>query len=270
MDMQDKELDELFGAKLYSFEAEPSKRVWPAIAAGLAAGKRRHLFLPTLSIAASILVLVAAGILLNPTKETVVQKPNTGGGLVKVPVKPVAPPITNPRAVQTALQPNGAANLPVGAIAKTRQKPIHQNENLNNNSTSTALVTPLVIASQPEKRVEQNTLAIVQQPLLGANITTVPDTSAGAMPAIMLPHSDRSAIIANIPVGATQLPLAGVKNITAVKTRHKIHNLGDLLNLAIATVDKRKDKIIEFTNNEDDGSMITAVNLGILKTKRDK
>jgi hypothetical protein len=41
------------------------------------------------------------------------------------------------------------------------------------------------------------------------------------------------------------------------------------VNLVVAKVDKRKDKLIQFSDSDDDGSVITAVHLGALKIKRD-
>jgi hypothetical protein len=45
--------------------------------------------------------------------------------------------------------------------------------------------------------------------------------------------------------------------------------LGGIINTIVAAVDKRDDKLIEFTDNDDDdGSRVTAVNLGIFKIKK--
>src|ERR1700744_1830410 len=64
MNMQDKELDNLFRSKLDDFETEPSAKVWENIDAGLKNGNRKRILLPLLSAAASIIVLVTAGVLL--------------------------------------------------------------------------------------------------------------------------------------------------------------------------------------------------------------
>jgi hypothetical protein len=41
------------------------------------------------------------------------------------------------------------------------------------------------------------------------------------------------------------------------------------LNVVIAAVDKRKDKVIEFSNTDGDESSITGINLGIIKIKKE-
>ena len=55
----------------------------------------------------------------------------------------------------------------------------------------------------------------------------------------------------------------------ALGKKHKIHSLGDLFNVMIASVDKRKDKFIEFTDT-DEGDNITGINLGIVKVKKEQ
>ncbi len=74
MDMQDKEFDDLFRSKLDGFEAGPSARVWAGIDAELSGKRRKKILAPYLSIAASIIVLVAAGILFIPEKGKVTGK----------------------------------------------------------------------------------------------------------------------------------------------------------------------------------------------------
>ena len=53
-----------------------------------------------------------------------------------------------------------------------------------------------------------------------------------------------------------------------VKRKHKIHSFGDLVNLVVDKVDKRKDKVLEFTDDGDGDSNLTGVNLGIVKIKK--
>src|SRR5258708_4022920 len=83
MDMQDKEFDQLFRAKLDNFEAEPTGQVWDGIVEGLDGKRRYKMLVPYLSIAASIIVLAAAGILFIPQKAAVNTKPRVKSGIVK-------------------------------------------------------------------------------------------------------------------------------------------------------------------------------------------
>jgi hypothetical protein len=47
-----------------------------------------------------------------------------------------------------------------------------------------------------------------------------------------------------------------------------IHSLGGLLGAIVAKIDKREDKLIEFTEGEGNTSTITGLNLGLIKIKK--
>ena len=68
MNMQDKEFDDLFRSKLDNFEMEPSAQVWQNIDAELDGKKKKGSLFTLLSIAASIIMLIATGILFMPKK----------------------------------------------------------------------------------------------------------------------------------------------------------------------------------------------------------
>jgi hypothetical protein len=70
MNMQDKEFDELFRSKLGDLEVAPSKSVWDNIAAEVVIGRENRSALPFISIAASVLVLVTAGVFFIPQIKT--------------------------------------------------------------------------------------------------------------------------------------------------------------------------------------------------------
>jgi hypothetical protein len=92
----------------------------------------------------------------------------------------------------------------------------------------------------------------------------VPDTATK----IMAKHIEEVPVFASTPqVIPTQVATA---NKQAPAKKHKIRSLGDVFNVMIAAVDKRKDKIIEFSNTDGDDATITGVNLGIIKVKKEK
>src|SRR5580698_7427927 len=99
MDMQDKDFDELFRAKLDGFETEPSANVWPGIAGGLDSSKRRRSLAPWLSIAASIVVLAGAGLFFIPKKTNTGTKPR-----VNNPISAIARPVVKTPPVATQPQ----------------------------------------------------------------------------------------------------------------------------------------------------------------------
>jgi hypothetical protein len=75
MDMQDKEIDQLFRSEFENFEIEPSQQVWGNITDKLDANKRKKALFPYLSIAASILVMVAIGLYFIPQVKVNTKKP---------------------------------------------------------------------------------------------------------------------------------------------------------------------------------------------------
>ena len=245
--MQDNELDNLFRSKLDDFETEPSANVWQNIDAGLTPGNRRRLLVPLLSAAASIIVLVVAGVLLlnQPVKVAMHQHKRD---LVKttVPVKATSKPYTGKIiAAITQVKPVKKSNL-LKQIVK--QQPVVKSQNIN-----------LVAVQQP---VMQQVRADVTQ----KHNTTIP---AQRKDTVILIADNQTSLPVSKPVQAV-IPDKQIETKPAIQPtkKHRIHSLGDMLNTVIAAVDKRKDKLIEFTDTDDDESVITGVNLGIVAVKK--
>jgi len=255
MDMQDKDLDKLFHSALNDYEIEPSANVWTGIAGELNTQKRKKAWLPLLSIAAGIALLITAGVLFIP-KEVKLTKPDA---LIAA-KQPVKPTVVVPDAPVT--QPTAALNNKPANVAMA---PAH---NLANNKAKTdkrGIIKPVVIqpAQDIVKQDEQPVLASArpdQQPIR----PVLPDISTPTIEK----HIDEPVVIANAPTTAPA-QLTATKTAAPVK-KHKIRSLGDVFNVVIAAVDKRKDKIIEFSNTDEDDATITGVNLGIIKVKKEK
>ncbi len=88
---------------------------------------------------------------------------------------------------------------------------------------------------------------------------------------------DTANAIAAVSFAKTEIPdklfaVVTDKEKTADNTpvkKHRVRTFGDMLNVVIAAVDKRKDKVIEFSNTDGDESSITGINLGIIKIKKE-
>jgi len=67
-------------------------------------------------------------------------------------------------------------------------------------------------------------------------------------------------------------PALLVAATNSIKVKHKrIRSIGDVVNLVMAKVDKREDKLIQFTDSDDgDESNVTGINLGIINLKKEK
>jgi len=88
--------------------------------------------------------------------------------------------------------------------------------------------------------------------------------------AVKLPVEERPSFITKPALSGIQLPVSDKQDAALMKANHKIRSFGDLINVAVAKIDKRKDKIIEFTDDDDDESTLTGINLGIIKIKKGK
>lgn len=250
--MQDKEFDSLFRSKLENFEAEPTGEVWLGITEQLDGKRGYRALLPWLSIAASVTILAAAGIIFIPQKKAGDVKHSDKVNIVKT-----QPPVIKTEPVKIQPEPKAAAvavTQPANQLAHVKVKPI------NNEPEKIKEIAP---PSAPAienlaKRNEQPILAIQQKQ---EHVTPV-------LPDEATPIIDNKVIAATPTVTAANLPVADKQETAQPKPKKRVHGIGGFLNTVIAAVDKRKDKIIEFSNSDDDeSSNISAVNLGILKFK---
>jgi hypothetical protein len=256
MEMQDKEFDDLFRSKLDGFEVKPSVGVWDNIVLELSAGKRKKILLPFLSIAASIIVLVAAGILFIPQKQNVISNHPVKHKTAKIsqPAETIAVAKNNPqpaKLIKAATKVNSIARVHPAKEAK--YMPVKNTIAPDTIKAFKANMQP-VLAAVPDKK---------QDEIKGA----VPDDNTPLN--IKEPVKENVAITAKPELTATQLPVSAQLNAAAVKTKHRIKSFGDLVNVVVAKVDKRKDKVIEFTDTDGDESTITGINLGFVSIKKE-
>lgn len=260
MDMQDKELDRLFQQKLDDLEIQPSAHVWQGINAELNTGRRKVILLPWLSAAAGVILLITAGILFIPKQA--VKHNDRPTEIVKT-RQPVKQPVTVvPVVPSTAAQNKVPANpviAPVNIIA-------HVNKAKTKSNLTPSVQQPLTPAQLP-------VTAHTDEPLLASTPaadypvvkTSAPDTTTQI--------SLKSAIINSEkvqPVLIAQLPSHSAPVAAKPVRKHRIRSLGDVFNVVIAAVDKRKDKVIEFSNTDEDDATITGLNLGFIKVKKEK
>lgn len=264
MDMQDKELDRLFQQKLDDLEIQPSARVWQGISAELNTDKRRRILLPLLSAAAGIILLVTAGILFIPKQPVknngqhhsteIARAPKAVQQPIAVKIDPVVPPAPAQNKV-----PANSVIAPVNNIART-----------NKTKTKTNLTQSIqqpVVTAQPPVAAHTDEPLLASVPAIDYHVvkTAAPDTATriSPKPAIINSEKPHPVLIAQIPSQAATIAAKPVR-------KHRIRSLGDVFNVVIAAVDKRKDKVIEFSNTDEDDATITGLNLGFIKVKKDK
>lgn len=252
MDMQDKEIDQLFRSEFDDFEVEPSVAVWGNVRSQL---DKKWALKTYLSIAASLLVLLSGGLyFISQTKNNT--KAPVQVAVVKndKPVKAnITPRVTSPKIVQAQVEKVIALNTTTTS-RKQKIKRVTQQKN--------ALpVAPVLLPEEPEQQLAQASHKSTQSIKF-----TVPDKSTPILEKIDAPE--------DMPFKTNTL---AAQSVTVPKTmaaanakKHRIRSLGDLINVVVSKVDKRKDKLIEFSSTKDeDESIISGLNLGFIKIKKE-
>lgn len=261
MNMQDKEFDDLFRSKLGDFEVQPSAEVWQNIDVELRGKKKKSIY-SILSIAASMLILLTAGILFIPKKGVVKHNRPDINAVVKA-NSSIIKPEGNTRSVNSSEKQQeqlATVAAPVKQKTKANQPKI---------STITPEQDELVNPSERKgiaKPENQTLMASTGTPMQNESIEQEPIELTEAISATVKKTEDNSAI--SLPAQPLQASSQPAKTKPAVK-KHGIRNFGDIVNLVVAKVDKRKDKLIQFSDTDDDESVISAVHLGALKIKKD-
>lgn len=254
--MQDKDFDELFRNKLGDLEVEPSKGLWDNITAEVVIDKKDRSALPFISIAASVLVLVAAGLFFIPKIKPDITKPSklialnhTGGQKTNT----VVPKAAEIKAVAPQIQQVAVVSLPV------KQHSVKQSIK-KQNSGLPALNTDAIAQQQPRQIAPQT----AHNDVILAAVNPDPLAQAAITPTVTAEVKDTHIAALTVPA----LPAQTIATVQPKKPR--IRSFGDLINVVVAKVDKRKDKLIEFSNKDDDESLITGINLGIIRVKKEE
>ena len=249
--MQDKEIDQLFKSALYDHEVEPTAMVWDNVSTNLNAGKRKKLVMAWLSVAASVLILVVAGWFFIPqAKVNDKSATQTAAAKNNKPAKAIIAAEVGKDAA-TVTRPKASAMVASVALPK-RMKQTIRKKNVRAVAENMILEAQLVTSAPRKVDVLTAVVPDAETPLIAK--TEVDDdivfkTNANNIAAVRVPQSNK--IMAAAPV-----------------KKRRINTLGDLINVVVSKVDKRKDKLIEFTSNDDDDATVTGINLGFLKIKK--
>jgi hypothetical protein len=242
MNMQDKEFDQLFRSKLEDYETEPSAGVWDNIQKSTDFHRKtpkNHW-----KIAASLLILLSAGVYL-------ISRIGTAG---TAPVKIVV---------------NGNAKfIKPDATSKAVEMTMPQLKN-------TAKLTAKNSFKRKEKRFQPAPKAVIETQLVQQPPLTVskPALDSFVVPDKQTPLMAKVQLVDDVPFKANSLADQHKFANTAVAAipakKHHIRSLGDLINVVVSKVDKRKDKIIEFSSPADeDETALSGLNLGFIRIKK--
>lgn len=255
--MRDKEFDQLFNDKLDGLEMEPSPMVWQNIAAELDGKKSKaRAWVPYLGIAASVIVLLSAGLLFfNQRKDEAEDKPKKNDPLV------------------ADNRPQGVVKADVGTQIRTTERtaidaaPRNIARRLAENTTPPAKKAVQQNQAAIESPAQQNTESLIAAVVPKQEATNV----QSVVPTIDIPLTPKVLATIEQPDADNKVPMVAANDEMPDKTpvkKRSIRGLGGLINAIVARVDKRDDKLVEFTESDDGGSLLTGVNLGLLKVKK--
>jgi hypothetical protein len=256
MNMQDKEIDQLFHSRLQGIEVEPSAGLWQNISAKMDTYKKRPVTI-WLSVAASLLILLSAGLYFVQQNNADVKKPEQ---IFSQNNRNSEKNSIAPKAVEKieSVIAKGVKKEKIATVKAQKNEGVKNSFHPEENAARIVKIEPVNAKEQlvqlpPHREVLRAVVPDIETPL---SIKTEIKENAGyvTLPATVTPQ------------------LADVQDnrvmAAAPAKKRRIRSIGDMLNAVISKVDKRKDKIIEFTNTDGDESTITAVNLGIIKIKK--
>lgn len=255
--MQGNELDDFFRSSLDELEIEPSSQVWTGITKHLDADKRKRSLVSFLSIAAGIILALTIGILFMPKQVKVNKQHPLANRIIKntFPVTEIVPVVLSDEQQNKKTEKAVIASANHPEVTKLERK----SRKVNPDKTEE-------LKGRKERLAKINNnpdavLAVRGDELASA---VVPDHTGDEISAKPTIHD--LSLLKN----ETQLVALPAKQIKAPVKKRRIRSMGDVFNVVIAAVDKRKDKFIEFSNTDEDDATITGINLGIIKVKKEK
>ncbi|WP_029276501.1 hypothetical protein [Pedobacter borealis] len=248
--IRDKDFDQLFKDAFADAEVTPSRDLWSNIESEITPKKKRIILVYWLS-AAAVLLIATLGVL-------VYQQQNTSSGgkqLANNTIEKSKPAVrvqTTKDSSATIVAPieNITPVLPVqpkvvSAIAKTKVK----------HEVKPAAEQPRIVTA-PEMQKQETIIAKAEEPKK--------DIKTKIQEAILQPKEEIVTAVVATPV-KTDEPV----NDNA-QSNKGIRNVGDVVNLIVNKMDKRKDKLIQFRTDDDDSSL-ASINIGPFKIgKRNK
>lgn len=248
--IRDKDFDQLFKDAFADAEVTPSRDLWSNIESEITPKKKRIIPIYWLS-AAAVLLIATIGVL-------VYQQQNTGSGgkhlannTIKKTKSVVQEPVVKDASAAIVAQvENIAPVLPVrpkavSAIAKTKVK----------QEVKPAVEQPRIVTATDMQK-QETVIAKVEEPKK--------DIKTKIEEAILKPREEIVTAVVATPV-KTDDPVNENE-----QSNKGIRNVGDVVNLIVNKMDKRKDKLIQFRTDDDDSSL-ASINIGPFKIgKRNK
>ena len=237
--IQDKDFDQLFKDRFEDAEITPSRDLWSSIESEIEPKKKRIIPIYWLS-AAAILIIATVGIMVYQQQDVV---PKQYANNVATNMNPVIvePQVKDSSVSNTDLTKDVAKALPahvkplptlVQTAVKENAKPIEKQK----------------MISVPDIQKQETMIAKVEEPK--KDIKTKIEEA-------VFKTQEETVLAANV----NEVIADEVIDSSYPAERKGIRNVGDVVNLIVNTMDKRKDKVIQFRTDDDDSS-ISVVNIG--------
>jgi len=247
--IRDKDFDQLFKDAFADAEVTPSRDLWSNIESEIIPKKKRIIPIYWLS-AAAVLLIATIGILLYQQQNNTNKGKQLANNTIEKPKPTVETPVVKdqPPVVVEPVK-DVVPILPVEAkqaraIAKTKVK-----------QDKPTLKQQRIITA-PEMQKQETIVAKVEEPKK--------DIRTKIEEAILQPKEE-TVIVANSTAIKTDDPVNENE-----QNNKGIRNVGDVVNLIVNKMDKRKDKLIQFRTDDDDSSL-SSINIGPFKIgKRNK
>ncbi|MBO9673927.1 MAG: hypothetical protein J7577_10825 [Sphingobacteriaceae bacterium] len=249
--IQDKDFDQLFKDAFADAEVTPSRDLWSNIESEIAPKKKRTVPVYWLS-AAAVLLIATIGILVYQQRNNAGEDKHLASNnpiknqkqTIETPVvKDQLPPVVEP--IKKAAPTLAAEAKPAKAVAKEKVK-----------QDIVAPVEKQRIVTAPEMQKQETMIAQVENP-----------------------KDDIKEKIEEAVLSQPKTDIVTASNATAVKTDEPVNdneqsnkgirNMGDVINMIVNKVDKRKDKLIQFRTDDDDSSL-SSINIGPFKIGKRK
>jgi len=246
--IQDKDFDQLFKNAFEDAEITPSRDLWSSIESQMEPKKKR--IFPIYWLAAAAVLLIASVGFLVYQQQNVETKQLANYVAPKKPTplqEPVQKDTIKPIIMDEVEDPKGLlkASQPKGALAATKSlKPVKQPEEAQK------------VFKAIETQKESVVIAQVAEPKQ--------DIRSKIEEAVLKTNSE--VILASNPGNVVADEVVDNTNQNENKS---IRNVGDVVNLIVNKMDKRKDKLIQFRTDDDDSS-ISSINIGPFKFGKKK
>ncbi|WP_316800011.1 hypothetical protein [Pedobacter frigidisoli] len=236
--IQDKDFDQLFRNAFEDAEITPSRDLWSSIESEIDTKKKRVVPFYWLS-AAAVLLMVTVGFLIYQQQDV---KPKQLAAQVKP--KAVVPPVETQPAAGT-VRDLDAPSVSDGQVLAPDSK---SSQSIAKTSIKEKVKTEKQqVTTAPEMQKQETMIAKVEEP--------EKDLKTKIDEAILQPKQD-------VVLAQNENIVKTADEVTGDDSENKgIRNVGDVVNLIVNKVDRRKEKFIQFRTDDDDSS-ISSINIG--------